>query len=240
MAALALVLHFLATGPSPLSSTPFSSSSDFAQWMTYYYTHPEPDRVLPAIDYYAHSDLYAKEDTRFPVAEFAAAALQNHLDLQRQMGGQLTESSTSALKTMTALTLWLLDTEASSSSLKAGATNCTGDAETCSLIGKLSSHPPPKILTEPVGIPMTLDMLWARFFATGDAAPVDKIAAQVHRFKGHGTDILIGGVAKWSITSNIRQHPRVREIVKHELSTAAADDRPLLEQALRDAGGKEK
>lgn len=60
-----------------------------------------------------------------------------------------------------------------------------------------------------------LDALWGRYFATGNAEPVERIAEALpwSDVKGNTGRLLVGGAAKWSLSSNTFQHDGVRKIV---------------------------
>jgi hypothetical protein len=66
--------------------------------------------------------------------------------------------------------------------------------------------------------PKDLDLLWANFFVTGEYAPVSRI---LDVFDRDDADATMKRVAKWSLGSNLQQHPKLVEVV-----TKNAKDRP--------------
>jgi len=58
-----------------------------------------------------------------------------------------------------------------------------------------------------------LDSLWGKFMATGNKEPVERIMEALPwvDIKGDVNRLLIGGAARWSLTSNAVQHDRVFE-----------------------------
>ena len=77
-------------------------------------------------------------------------------------------------------------------------------------------------------------MLWAAFYATGDALPVQKIIAVLHLSKdGNGEEMMVGGAANWSLKSNAQQHPKVLEICKSELTNVRGITKEMLESVIK-------
>ena len=72
-----------------------------------------------------------------------------------------------------------------------------------------------------------LDALWASFYASGDAAYVEKIAAHAD-----GNDPLTLGAARWSLDSNMRQYPEIAAIIGKYKETLPADKRAVLQKQL--------
>jgi hypothetical protein len=68
----------------------------------------------------------------------------------------------------------------------------------------------------PAREPKDLDLLWANFFVTGEYAPVSRILDVFDLPDARETQVL-KRVARWSLGSNLQQHPRLLEIVqKHK------------------------
>jgi hypothetical protein len=70
----------------------------------------------------------------------------------------------------------------------------------------------------PAKEPKDLDFLWVNFFTTGDYAPISRL---LDVFDRADTDETMKRVAKWSLGSNLQQHPKLVEVVE-----AHAKDRP--------------
>src|SRR5207302_367805 len=67
----------------------------------------------------------------------------------------------------------------------------------------------------PARTPKDLDLLWANFFVTGEYAPVSRILDVFDLPAGKDNEVL-KRVARWSLGSNLQQHPRLVELVhKH-------------------------
>ena len=76
-----------------------------------------------------------------------------------------------------------------------------------------------------------LDALWASFYASGDAAYVEKIAAFIVAH-ADGNDPLTLGAARWSLDSNMRQYPEIAAIIGKYKETLPADKRAVLQKQL--------
>jgi hypothetical protein len=102
-------------------------------------------------------------------------------------------------------------------------------------VTKYLKKPTPDILKIEIDSPDVLDMLWGYFFATGDDAPIRRIvsafnygeyAGALKRYstpgateedKKHAEYEAIFRVTTWSLRSNCRKHPRVKECCDHLL-----------------------
>ncbi len=80
-----------------------------------------------------------------------------------------------------------------------------------------------------------MNFLWAEFFATGQKEPVKKIIdALGSPMKDLSQKSLVSFV-NWSLTSNVKQHKRVHEIVKEESANQTGLVKQMLEQMIKDA-----
>ncbi|MCK6479031.1 MAG: hypothetical protein HUU06_09415 [Planctomycetaceae bacterium] len=87
---------------------------------------------------------------------------------------------------------------------------------------------------------VALDRCWSLYFASGDPAALRPI---VGALRGLDTAVpgkamtgeMVGAVARWSLVSNARQVPGVRECLERDLSVVPANLRPHLEQVLAKA-----
>ena len=103
------------------------------------------------------------------------------------------------------------------------------------LLDFLSKHTIDALLVEePVG-PNRNDMGWASFFATGDTTYVARILHNAVTYDAERTYLmpfLAAHTAKWSLASNARQHPMVRDFL-----TRKEKQSPIVHEILtRDPG----
>ena len=81
--------------------------------------------------------------------------------------------------------------------------------------------------------PKDLDYLWAEFNATGNSEPVKKIIS-VLGYLPHGSEnLLLIGVAEWSLGANARQHKKVYEIIQKESISATGTLKDKLDNILK-------
>lgn len=218
----------------------FDSEEQFSEWVTYYYLAPQPERVSSAIRYYAGSALYEKQNTRILMAPFFASLLQQDAGLLRQAYDDVGQDGSEDAQIFFLNVLWLVDTEESRALLAKARTDWTAEPLQ-RVLARMEGHRPDHLLEDPVDSPADLDRLWVMFMATGDAAPVRKIISVLHLLEeGHGEEIIVGGAARWSLTSNARQHKRVYEICQQELRGTEGTTKSLLEQVLAEADKKER
>jgi hypothetical protein len=65
----------------------------------------------------------------------------------------------------------------------------------------------------PAKTPDDLDLLWSNFFITGEYAPISRILDVFDQPDAKENEVM-KGVAKWSLGSNLQQHPKLVEIVE--------------------------
>ena len=82
-----------------------------------------------------------------------------------------------------------------------------------------------------------LDALWGNFMATGNKVPVVRIMSTLpwSDVKGDVNRLLIGGAARWSLTSNAVQHQRVLEICEEEVKSQPTEVADKLRDVIENA-----
>src|SRR5262249_40919802 len=65
----------------------------------------------------------------------------------------------------------------------------------------------------PAKTPDDLDLLWSNFFITGEYAPISRILDVFDQPDAKENEVM-KRVAKWSLGSNLQQHPKLVEIVE--------------------------
>ena len=80
-------------------------------------------------------------------------------------------------------------------------------------------------------------MLWGCFLASGDTRYVDKIIDALPMMKDESDQrrTLIGLAARWSLTSNAKQHKVVLKFCKKRLANSSKELKPLLEEVIKKA-----
>ena len=80
---------------------------------------------------------------------------------------------------------------------------------------------------QPARTPDDLDLLWVNFFITGEYAPIARIL-DVLDLPDSKENETLKRVAKWSIGSNIEQHPKLVELVKQHIKERPEPSRKVV------------
>lgn len=217
----------------PASATrPFEfDEQSFTRWTTYYYRNPQPGLIPAAIRFMTRKGLLTNPATRFPMVGLLSELFKQNPESLETWSSQWKELKPEQQKLIWSA-LWYANTPAARKVL-----NQQNRLHPGAGIGRILTQPPPDIYNLPVTAPEQLDYLWAVFLITGDAAPVIKIienlklADQKHDL----AKIMIYGAARWSLTANCRQHPKVLTICRQQIAgqpeTIAAQLRAMVQQA---------
>ncbi|HBT97174.1 MAG TPA: hypothetical protein DEB25_05885 [Desulfobulbaceae bacterium] len=190
-----------------------------ADWVSHYYEHPTPERFVAEVQKLSEAGTLSDPNKSMMIAVFLSRIMAAH---PAQIDGWLSQLGN--LKGNDRQTI-----------LFAAQLSNTKEARTY-----LDRQPNAEryrnktidIRTVEPNHPQILDMLWADFFATGEAAPIrrivmalnyDKYSGAIERYaKSKKTekdrnDALLEAVFKtatWSLGSNAKQHRRVGEILE--------------------------
>jgi len=93
------------------------------------------------------------------------------------------------------------------------------------------------VLIKTISDPSVLDLLWGRFFGSGDERCVQRIISVLPwlQDRSNATKMLVGGAAQWSLTSNAMQHQRVMEICRREVATQPDEIKMVLREIIHRA-----
>ena len=230
---LLLMLWFVAVAPAMAGPT-FQSDEEFSRWLTFYYMNPEPNRVPDAIKYMSKSGVLDNDKAISPIFGFLSGTFRNNPDKVSSWVNQVSSLKEPHLGVVV-LGLWYADLPESKKAAYA----------------VLEKHPKlkPKFEFLYKGVPMTveqipleqgpwvLDALWGKFMATGDGALVERIISTLPwiDIKGDIDRLMIGGAARWSLTSNAVQHKRVLEICEAAEKTQIAEVADKLNEVIKNA-----
>ncbi len=205
------------------------------RWMTYYYLHPQPDLLVAAL-LLADKQGLLQGDAAPPMQAFASRVMAQNPSKVRDWYLQLAPISNSS-KTLVLTAMWWSNTKESKEVLDAIAANLPDKAK--AEFHKQIDSSAQEIDKMEIESPDLLDMLWACFCATGDEKYVRRLASTLTWSKQGSKDLakmMIASSARWSIISNIKQHPRVKEIC--EKIAKEAEFKPYMESVLAAASGK--
>jgi len=202
--------------------------------MTYYYQHPRPDLMISALRAMSKEGWLKKENSKAPVAAFLARLLSANADRWDRWTKDLT-GETEDEKSIFTVALWMGNDESCRKAL-AGLLR-GGDPAFKQEASQLLEKRPPNLLGDDIDSPQFLDALWGSFLATGDERYVQRLISTLPLLdrKDDIMKMLIGGAAKWSLTSNAVQHPKVMEICEAELKVLPENQKPALMEVIESA-----
>lgn len=213
----------------------FKNEDEFGKFVTYYYTNPQKEKVIPSINYYVNSPVYEKVDSRMTTAHFYAYILKTDTELTNKLFENQNQSGTPNSKIFTLNILWLVNNDTSKNLIKK-AKESWRDEATQNVVAKIEKTPVYDVLRNTPQTAEDLDSLWCVFFATGSEDAIKRIISVLHlREEGHGMEIIIGGAAQWSLTSNAVQHKRVLNILKNEAKKSTGITKKILEEIIKNA-----
>jgi hypothetical protein len=83
----------------------------------------------------------------------------------------------------------------------------------------------------PAREPLDLDRLWGNFFITGEYAPVSRILDVFDLPEDKDNEVL-KRVARWSLGSNLQQHPKLSELVQNHAKERPEGSRKVVEELI--------
>lgn len=186
------------------SNKGFSSDVEVDAFIMHYYEHPDPSRIPALLQSLARAGKLSGRLENLAVLSFVAHCIRQHPDNWREWLQPFPNA--------------LSDTAAGLCfALRLSGNDCP---EGICFAQHVMEKRPPELLQDPVDAPELLDMLWGAFFATGDAQYVRRIMEALE-LVGDMRAVVVKATARWSLTSNVQQHPRVRDICKQVASDAA-------------------
>ncbi len=195
----------------------FETEEQFEEAMTYYYQNNEPNKLICGLEYYSDGPLFQNKKIRMPIAHFYAAAFNKSPEFLNKLYEQMSATGSDKAKIFALHVFWVINSEKSLALLN-HAEESWNHPEISRIANLMKTNKPKDLLNIAPQTPGDLDNLWATFFASGDPLAIEQIASTLPLIEnGHGVEIIIGGSAKWSLTSNYRQHSIVKKIVQ-ELS----------------------
>lgn len=205
------------TAESQRAPKTIDTEQDLNQWLTYYYLHPQPDLVVPAT-LLAEKKGFLASDNGGPFMAFLSLVFANN---PSRVGGWIKQLDSIPMKDKPMLwtALYWSHTKESQETLNQIISSLPEKSRK-SLLEQVSKPPVPIEKVEITG-PAVLDMLWGAFFATGDEKYVKRLIS-VLPWESQTKDLpkmQVAASARWSLTSNAEQHPRVMKICQQVRDT---------------------
>lgn len=193
-----------------------NSPQDLIQWMTYYYLHPQPDLLAPAVLYADqtitpdHTSLL--QQGQAPLTAFVSRVFAQNPDKIPGYIAQLGSLSSKGKKIVWSALWWSNTVQGKEQLSKMLLTLPQKDQD---VVMAQMAQPAEPIERMEIRSPEVLDELWGAFSATGDDKYVTRLMTAlpwVYNSDGDYNKLTIGGAAKWSLASNAQQHPRVMTV----------------------------
>jgi len=202
-----------------------TNSDDFGKFTTFYYLNPQPQRLPVVLKNFLNSEMLSDEQTCDDYCKeicsyfFARAARSKGNIIGKYQS--LFESGTHKQRLFVLKILQLCGNNRTKMFLKSKLKDQTFAGEKTQIQQALQQGVPTRF--NPISKPITeagnLDLLWVEFMTTGNSKAIKRIISVLHWLEdGKGMQIIIAGAAKWSLTSNCKQHKKVLEICKRQWS----------------------
>ena len=212
----------------------FSSDKQFHNWPTYYYQKPHPEQVIPFLQWMDKKGLLSDKAARPPMIAFFSIIFHDNPKLLPQWMEEFNNLGPDTRK-MCWLALQYSYSELATDYFKRMLTEVSDEDKP--FIAKILTTDAPSILESEIHYVYQLDMLWGCFLASGDTRYVDKIIDALPMMKDESDQrrTLIGLAARWSLTSNAKQHKVVLKFCKKRLANSSKELKPLLEEVIKKA-----
>lgn len=198
-----------------------ASADDLGRWMTYYYLHPQPDLLVPAVLYADRNNLLTG-DYVAPFQAFLSRVFAQNPD---KIGGWFNALAPMKENNRTLLltSIWWSNTAQGKQILQQLCKSLPEKPQ--AEFKKQIDSDPPLINEMPMDNTALLDMLWAAYCASGDDKYVKRLLTSLPWADGDQKNLnklMLASAAKWSLTSNCEQHPKVMEICEQVASSDPA------------------
>ena len=215
----------------------FKSQEELGNWFTYYYKKPDPSKIPEAIEYMSQSGWLDNEKSMSPIFGFLAGGFKNNPEQVPGWVNRLSSLDESHFGVVV-LGLWYADLPNSQKRVYEILEKLPQLKEEFSFLSEGTPMPIEKIPLEQG--PWVLDALWGNFMATGNKTPVVRIMSTLPWIdvKGDMNRLLVGGAARWSLTSNAVQHQLILEYCEEEVKTQPTEVADKLREVI-DAAKKE-
>jgi len=189
------------------------SSTD---WITFYYKSPSPERFVDELRALTTAGTFEDSKSHAPFIGFLSQVMAQNPESVEPWLKEFEDLDEQPRKLILAAA-WYSDTDGAKAYFKEKK------------LENLAEKDPPDILDLKVDNPSTLDMLWGYFLATGEEAPIRRIVSglQLSKYAGAAEAFKESQkteedkrkvwlyatfqAARWSLTANSKQHPKVLE-----------------------------
>lgn len=199
----------------------FKGDEEFSKWMTFYYTNPEPERIVQAYKYYIESSLSENDNAFAPVIGFFREVLIHNPPLLDELLEEYPSLHTRE-KVFFGFLFYYIDEDWADEYLQ-GLT----ESEDRHLYKEVFRDSNLGLLDRPIESPSQLDFLWGSFFASGKYQPIWELVDSMDH-----PNVFISQAAVWSVGSNKDQHDLVLQYLNYMLEEEELH--PTVQDPLRD------
>jgi hypothetical protein len=233
MRSLKFLSLFLIFVSGSVFASSFKSQEEIANWVTYYYVKPEPERVVDAVKYLGEAKLL-KSGSMPSLFGFLAGVFRSNPQKVNAWVDQLSTLADEEFSSVL-MGLWYADLPFSKEKIKAAVAQRPALKTSFSFVENGQPMPVTEMPLEQGT--WVLDSLWGNFMATGTDEPVIRMMKALPWIdvKGDINRLMVGGAARWSMTSNAAQHKRVLEICTQQAKSQPKDIAQRLEQIIENA-----
>lgn len=212
--------------------------NDFNKFSTYYYLNPEPERVPAMFKKFLESELFTNkqncdEHCRDLIVYFFARAAQLEPKLLESYKF-LFENGTQKQRLFILKILQRCGDQEIRKFFISKLSEARFAKEEKQITRALKQGIPTEFnaLTRPVTKVGDLDFLWTEFGITGNEEAVVKIIKSLNQDSSSAESFLLVGAAKWSLGANCKEHKKLFEICKQELSKTNGVIKDALEEII--------
>lgn len=234
-----LVIAVVLFGNIVCGAGPFEDEQSLSKWIYSYHKHRDAESLVPAVRAMVKNQLigsgYMEKD--FFAMGFLSAVFSEHPDRVRGWLTDLKELSFPGALASVLSAVAASDTPQAREALNEFAVRA--DPKIKEFINSISSSPQTDLLTAPVITASTCDLLWGRYFATGDRRYVKKIIGALalgDQIEAWDIKAQTAEVAKHYLATYAIQCPEIMKICEEELKTQPENIRKQLEKII--AGAK--
>lgn len=203
----------LDSGPAP--GARFDSDEDFRTWFTFYYKHPRPDRVTPAIEF---MDRAGYLETQPEIAAVFLSELIHRQPDQLLTWAKEWERLQPKAWNVILVSLWFSGDKGAAAIFKENAGRATGPFKERVQAVLAGEAPALDVLKMDVSDPRHINLIWSAFSASGDPKFVQKVIRYVKLYGNEENPDAnaIGETALMTLATNVPLHDVVASVCTEE------------------------
>ena len=181
-----------------------TNKEEFFNFLTYYYKRPQPSLIVTAIRYMQNNGIPSKNTDMPPLLGFFADVFASNQNCMKEWTAEIDKTTG-------------LTNEVLKSALKYSQSP-----------GKLTQFDPAN------ANPGLNDICWGAFFVNGKEIYLDALLKRLSYLNERKSLMLYltAASAEWSLSSNARQHPKVKAFLEAKLSDAPPDLKTIIKEML--------